>query len=87
MPTKLTFPSTPEEAATWHPFVTFRALSSKVLAVANSRIEGAWAAYVDAVPGYDHRQEIAEVLARGAKLEESIARALFPGFEGVRYAP
>lgn len=55
-------------------------------AVARTRVEGTWAAYVDAVPGNTHSAEFQAVLENGAKLIEPIARALFPQFKEVPYA-
>jgi hypothetical protein len=72
--------------AEWQPVVRWRALSAKVIVVARTRIEGRWAAYIDAVPGKDHYDEYAAVLDYGAKLEARIARALFPMFDEVPYA-
>lgn len=74
------------EHETWEPAVLHRALDRCVLAVARTRIEGAWAAYVSSVAGQNHRAEIADVLDRGARLDESIARAIFPVFENIPYA-
>ena len=58
------------------------ALSSKVLAVAHTRIEGTWCAYIDAVPGWRHDDEAWAVLLHGEKLSEGVAKVLFPAFEG-----
>jgi hypothetical protein len=80
------FPKSADEAAAWTPAVHHVALSARVLAVYRTRIEGAWAAYVDAVPGQDHRKEREAVLETGAKLAEPIARLLFPHFNHVPYA-
>jgi len=68
------------------PLTRYRALSTKVLAVAKTRIEGAWAAYIDAVPGQSHDDEWTPVLERGTKLDESIAIAIFPSFADLPYA-
>jgi len=80
------FPTTPQEAADWDPVVRVRALASRVLVVAQTRVECAWAAYCDAVPGQNHAVEWEEVLRQGSKLEETTARNLFPSFKGVPYA-
>lgn len=77
---------TPEEAQAWRPQIQFRSLASRVLAVAQTRIEGTWAAYCDAVPGYSHQHEFVEVLRVGDKLPEEIAIALFPYFATLPYA-
>ena len=80
------FPHNPVKAKEWEPIIYRRALHRCVLVVANTRIEGAWSAYCSNVPGMDHDKEMAEVLRTGSKLEESLARKLFPTFEGVPYA-
>ncbi len=80
------FPTSSEEAHNWEPIVRVHALSSKVLVVAQSRIECAWAAYCDAVPGHNHEFEWEDVLYHGSKLSEKIALVLFPEFNGVPYA-
>lgn len=57
----------------------FRALSPRVLAVANINDQvGDWAVYIDAVPGKDHTIEWQEVSRIGAKLPKEIAALLFP---------
>ncbi len=64
----------------------FTALGHKVLAVLCRRAEG-WSAYIDAVPGVDHDDEWPLVKRRGTKLDEDVARAIFPDFDpaGVKY--
>lgn len=64
----------------------YRALARCVLAVAETRAEGTWAAYCDAVPGKNHENELEPVLNQGAKLTEDVARVLFPYFREVPYA-
>lgn len=81
------FPDTASEAVSWKPISTHRALACRVLVVAHTRIEGAWCAYIDAVPGHDHAIEAEEVFRHGTKLPEYLALAIFPRFEGIRYAP
>ena len=85
-PIRRFFPMSVEEAEKWQPLTRYRALSSRVLVVATTRIECSWAAYCDAVPGSVHRDEWQYVLDHGAKLDESVARALFPLFDEVPYA-
>jgi hypothetical protein len=80
------FPTTPEEARNWAPTIRRRALAQRVLAVATTRIEGCWAAYIDAVPGHDHKIEAADVLDYGSKLPAEYARVLFPEFADLEYA-
>lgn len=80
------FPRAGQDASGWAPCEVFRALASRVLAVAHTRIEGRWCAYVDAVPGINHRREIDDVLRCGAKLDEAVALTLFPRFQGIEYA-
>ncbi len=73
-------------SASFVPTIRRVALARCVLAVARTRIEGAWAAYVDAVPGTNHGAEVDPVLSNGAKLREPVARVLFPEFEELPYA-
>lgn len=82
-----TFPKTTAQARDWKPYVTWRALSRRVLVVARTRVEGKWSAYCDAVPGICHEDETAEVLRTGTKLSESVARAMFTQLKDVPYAP
>lgn len=67
--------------------VRIRPLSKRVLAVARTRIEGKWAAYIDSVPGHSHEEEMDEVLRSGVKLPIEVAKSLFPEFENIPYAP
>lgn len=80
------FPTTAEEAGVWKPVLAARALAPQVVAVAKTRVEGAWTAYIDAVPGKCHVGEREEVLRTGTKLPENVARALFPLFDKLPYA-
>ncbi len=80
------FPENPEEARTWSPVCRFVALNRQVLAVAQTRVEGAWGAYVGPVAGIDHSEEFDAVLREGSKLPERIAWAIFPTLAGVPYA-
>lgn len=70
----------------WNPYIRSVALSQFVLCVAKIRIEGAWTAYCNAVPGQEHSVETVRVLTHGNKLPEKIARAVFPEFSELRYA-
>lgn len=72
--------------ADFTPMIVSYPLATKVLAVAQTRIEGTWAAYIDAVQGFNHQYEIHRVLADGQKLDEKVARVLFPRFKEVPYA-
>jgi hypothetical protein len=80
------FPQTPEQARGWQAHVRCRALHARVLCVARTRIEGAWAAYCAPVPGMNHVAEMEPVLESGNKMPEDVARAMFPAFKGVPYA-
>lgn len=80
------FPHSAAQAQGWQPIQRVRALASKVLAVAQTRITVEWVAYCDAVPGQKHDMEWQMVLDYGAKLPEAIARAAFPEFDEVPYA-
>ena len=85
---QLDFPDQDSQAgaAAWKESTIVRALSGHVLVVAVSRIEGAWRAYVGAVPGENHTLEWAEIRRSGATLPETVALAIFPEFAGVPYA-
>ncbi len=85
-PLRSHFPKTSEEARGFVPLVRIHALSMRVLAVANTRVECAWCAYCDAVPGMNHDEEARAVLDYGDKLSEEFARKLFPYFKDVPYA-
>lgn len=80
------FPESFSDAKSWQPYVQYKALHRQVLVVATTRIEGAWKAYCGTVPGRRHDDEYLSVLAEGCKVPEVVARALFPEFEGVKYA-
>ncbi len=86
-PLRTHFPKNQEEALAFKPHNQVRALSRRVLVVAHTRVECAWCAYCDAVPGINHDREIQPVLDHGSKLLEGVARALFPRFDDVPYAP
>ena len=79
------WPSTHHRTVGWRPIVTHHALAMRVLCVATTRIEGAWCAYCDAVPGMRHDDEVTDVLCYGDKLPEAVALALFPDWEGIPY--
>ena len=74
-------------ATHWQPLIFRRALATKVLVVANTRIEGTWSAYVGAVPGDSHGDEVQAVRERGTKLDETLARTLFPNLAKMPYSP
>jgi hypothetical protein len=75
-----------EAVKTWTPILLRRPLSARVMCVAATRIEGAWSAYVDSVAGLQHEVEWQTVRENGTKLDEPIARAVFPEFADVPYA-
>ena len=85
-PLRAMFPHTVEEAKGWKPHTRTVALASRVLVVMRTRVECAWAAYIDAVPGHNHDHEEADVLTHGTKLLEKHARFLFPEMKDVPYA-
>ena len=70
-------PGVPGDSMTEEIF--YRALDSKVLAIAviNPAV-GDWSAYIGAVPGMNHEQEKTEVARTGNKLDQNIARLIFP---------
>jgi hypothetical protein len=75
-----------DASGAWEPTFRVRPIAHNVLCVAKTRIEGAWNAYVSAVPGKRHEDEWEAVWRHGDKLDEKVALALFPEFEGVPYA-
>lgn len=80
------FPKSLEEAKNFKPYIDRIALATRVLVVAKTRVECAWAAYCDAVPGYNHDREYEAVLKHGTKIPEKMARVLFPRMKEVPYA-
>ena len=59
----------------------YRVLDQHVLVVAVRRVEGAWCAYIGNVPGDNYDEEVQLVKARGSKLPENLAKAMFPEME------
>jgi hypothetical protein len=80
------FPKSQEEAREFQAWTMYCALAMCVLVVAKTRVECAWAAYIDAVPGENHKIEQAAVLAHGNKLPERLARAIYPQLKDIPYA-
>ncbi len=78
------FPETAEE--TWQPLVRVKALHREVLVMAHTRQERAWCAYCFPVPGMNHDNEVYLWRENGEKLEEDIARVMFPVFTDLPYA-
>ena len=66
--------------------ITYRMLAHDVMVVAHVwPLVGDFRAYIGAVPGKDHDNEIEPVLAYGAKVPEAIARAVFPDSDALTY--
>ena len=63
--------------------ITKRALSQRVLVVAVAD-DHEWCAFCDAVPGDNHDVEAQAVVDRGDKLDEKLAKLLFPGLSNHR---
>ena len=57
--------------------LNWRALDTKVLVVAVKRVEGTWCAYIGAVPGESHEEELQQVKDYGSKLSKEVADAVF----------
>jgi hypothetical protein len=55
----------------------YRALDTKVLAVAVEGAVGDWACYIGAVKGWNHHKEMKDVAAHGNKQSEELARLMF----------
>jgi len=76
----------------WSPTIDHRNFGWRVKAVATTRIEGSWKAYIGAVPGAatdaQMAKEIKAVLHRGTSLPEGVARAMFTSavFQALPYA-
>ena len=70
----------------WTPIISRHSLSTEVLAVARTIIEGAWAAYIGAVSGLSTQQDQQHVLDFGTKMWEDSAKAIFPQFKELPYA-
>ena len=79
------FPETHEEVEQWEPYITYTALSSTVLLVAKTRIEGNWSCYCTPVPGKSHEEEKHLWRGDGTKVRASIAYAAFPQFDELPY--
>ena len=79
-------PEDGSECRGWEPQVAVFALAHKVVAVANTRVEGRWKAYIDAVPGKNHDEEWRDVRRQGVAIPHDIAKAIFPGFAAIPYA-
>jgi len=63
-----------------------RVLASRVITVASINDDvGEWTAFIDAVPGMNHDEEWQAVLYRGTKLDERIAKVIFPEFTHLRW--
>ena len=86
MSTDFNFPKTPDEAEVWQPVIKYVSLGHMVVASAQTRIEGKWAAYIGAVCGKNHDVEFLQVLENGDKLPKEIAIVLFPEFASLPYA-
>ena len=85
-PLRSIFPGNIEEAQAWKRTTQRICLASRVMVMATTRIEFAWSAYIDAVPGVNHDDEEEEVLRHGTKLMEKVARVLFPAWKDIPYA-
>jgi hypothetical protein len=59
-----------------------KALSPRVLVVAAvNKYTLDWSAYIDAVPGNNHKEEYVQVANSGSKLDHAFAKILFPVLE------
>ena len=80
------FPENHEEARAWRPATKRVQLARKVIAVAQTRVEGTWHAFIDAVPGHDDSVEWPGVLSHGMRLDGNVATAIFPVFSTIPYS-
>ena len=65
--------------------IAWRALDSRVIVVAKEGGCADWAAYIGAVPGFNHDKEWYEVASNGSKVSEEMAKLLFPDFDDLVY--
>lgn len=77
------FPDTSDDARVWEARVFAEHLSPEVMAVARTRIEGRWSAYVAPIDS-DDKDALSKVLRWGTKMREPHARAIFPNLSAVR---
>jgi hypothetical protein len=56
----------------------WKALDTKVLAVATVGPVEDWSAYIGAVEGENHEEEAKKVAAEGSKLSYALAKIIFP---------
>jgi hypothetical protein len=61
------------------------ALATCVLVVAIGGPADDWAAYVDAVPGRNHKQEAMGVANMGCKIRKDLAHLVFPQLDPDKY--
>lgn len=80
------FPKTSDECRGWKPLIFHAVLDTNVLAVAKTRVEGAWAAYIGAMLPGDEEYDTQRVLDYGTKLDQKVACAIFPQFDDIPYA-
>ena len=75
------------QSTEFKPIIRSVTLAPDILVCARTRVEGCWRAYIASTVFIDHERPaaIGTVLDYGTKLEESIARALFPGFADLPY--
>ena len=60
-------------------------LGKNVIAVAKEGGNNDWAAYIDTVPGISHELEAEHVMTNGDKLQQKVARILFPEFRDLAW--
>ena len=63
----------------------WKALDRRVLVVAVEGYAHDWAAYIGAVEGKNHVEEVEEVARHGSKLSRELAEFLFPHFKDLHY--
>lgn len=74
----------------WKPKIIQRSLGQFgalwITAVARTRIEGSWGAYVGITTGDYPEIEQKRILDHGAKLRSEVADAIFPELAAIRYS-
>lgn len=63
----------------------WKRLGKHVIAAAKEGGVNDWTAYIDAVPGINHAVEFKHVMAHGDKLDERVARVIFPKFRDLKW--
>ena len=81
------FPANRVAGCIWEPAIFHRSVGPEIVAVAKSRIEGKWRAYIATTTEANHDNAIEATINWGIPVDEKLARGLFPvEFTEVPYA-